>query len=113
MKQENVYESNCFEHIFCLVCLEKNRWIHLNWDIVLVWFYLRVHIHLMKQISKPWQNDDHGFKELVLPAVDFAVLTTFPFNNTVSIFIAVARVYPKLAEYIKVRFIGGYYFNKT
>ena len=55
---------------------------------------------------------DHGFKEVVLPAVDHAVLTTFPFNNTVSIFIAVARVYPKLAEYIKVRFIGGCYFNK-
>ncbi|XP_046440383.1 testis-expressed protein 264 homolog [Daphnia pulex] len=44
---------------------------------------------------------EHGFKELVLPAVDHAVLTTFPFNNTVSIFIGVARVYPKLAEYIK------------
>ena len=47
---------------------------------------------------------EHGFKELVLPAVDHAVLTTFPFNNTVSIFIGVARVYPKLAEYIKVIF---------
>lgn len=50
---------------------------------------------------------DHGFKEVVLPAVDHAVLTTFPFNNTVSIFIAVARVYPKFAEYIKVRIDFG------
>lgn len=45
---------------------------------------------------------DHGFKEVVLPPADHAVLTSFPFNNTVSIFIGVARVYPKLAEYIRV-----------
>ncbi|KAI9556996.1 hypothetical protein GHT06_016790 [Daphnia sinensis] len=44
---------------------------------------------------------EYGFKELVLPAVDHAVITTFPFKSTVSIFIGVARVYPKLAEYIK------------
>lgn len=44
---------------------------------------------------------EYGFKELVLPAVDHAVLTTFPFKSTVSIFIGVARVYPRLAEYIK------------
>lgn len=56
-------------------------------------------------------NKDHlasylerGFKEIILPAVEHAVLTTFPFNNTLSIFIGVARVYPKLAEFIRVIF---------
>lgn len=46
---------------------------------------------------------DNGFKEMNLPAVEHAVVTTFPFNNTVSIFIGVARVYPKLAEYIQTQ----------
>ena len=45
---------------------------------------------------------DHGFKEITFPAVDHAVLSSFPFSNTLSIFIGVARVYPKLAEYIHV-----------
>jgi len=44
---------------------------------------------------------NHGFKETILPAVEHAVITKFPFNNTISIFIGVARVYPKLAEYIQ------------
>ena len=48
---------------------------------------------------------ENGFKEMVLPAVDHAVLTSFPFNNTISIFIGVARVYPKLADYIQVLFL--------
>jgi len=43
---------------------------------------------------------DHGFKEIKFPSVDHSVLTQFPFSNTLSIFIGVARVYPKLAEYI-------------
>jgi len=43
----------------------------------------------------------HGFKENFLPAVEHAVITKFPFNNTISIFIGVARVYPRLAEYIQ------------
>ncbi len=45
---------------------------------------------------------DRGFKEIRFPAVDHAVLTTFPFSNTLSIFIGVARVYPKIAAYIQV-----------
>lgn len=45
---------------------------------------------------------ERGFKEIRFPAVDHAVLTRFPFNNTLSIFIGVARVYPKIAEYIRV-----------
>ena len=45
---------------------------------------------------------EHGFKEIFFPPVEHAVFTTFPFNNTISIFIGVARVYPRLAEYIQV-----------
>ena len=56
---------------------------------------------------------NNGFKKLVLPAVDHAVLTTFPFKNTISVFIAVARVYPKLAEFIEVTIFGGYDLNVT
>lgn len=44
----------------------------------------------------------HGFKEILLPAVDHSVWTTFPFKSTLSFFIGVARVYPRLAEYIQV-----------
>lgn len=54
----------------------------------------------------------HGFKEAVLPPADHAIVTSFPFNNTVSIFIGVARVYPKLAEYIRVN-IGLLEFCNT
>jgi len=43
----------------------------------------------------------HGFKETTLPNVEHAVIAKFPFNNTISIFIGVARVYPRLAEYIQ------------
>ena len=44
----------------------------------------------------------HGFKKASFPAVEHAVIAKFPFNNTISIFIGVARVYPRLAEYIQV-----------
>lgn len=44
----------------------------------------------------------YGFKEMNLPAVEHAVWTTFPFKSILSFFIGVARVYPKLAEYIQV-----------
>lgn len=43
----------------------------------------------------------HGFKKASFPAVEHAVIAKFPFNNTISIFIGVARVYPRLAEYIQ------------
>jgi len=42
-----------------------------------------------------------GFKKISFPAVEHAVIAKFPFNNTISIFIGVARVYPRLAEYIQ------------
>lgn len=43
-----------------------------------------------------------GFKEARLPGVDHAVMTTFPFKNTLSIFIGVAKVYPQLAAFVQV-----------
>lgn len=42
-----------------------------------------------------------GFKTARFPAVDHALTTVFPFRGSVSVMIAVARVYPKLREYIK------------
>lgn len=47
----------------------------------------------------------YGFKQMILPAVEHAVWTTFPFKSTLSFFIGIARVYPKLAEYIQVFFV--------
>uniref|UniRef100_T1IT36 Testis-expressed sequence 264 protein n=1 Tax=Strigamia maritima TaxID=126957 RepID=T1IT36_STRMM len=46
---------------------------------------------------------DQGYKLITFPAVSNAITTTFPFKNTLSIFIAVSRVYPQLNEFIKVR----------
>lgn len=43
----------------------------------------------------------NGFKLFTFPAATYAVQTRFPWNCTLSIFIAVARVYPKLAAYIQ------------
>jgi hypothetical protein len=43
---------------------------------------------------------ENGYKLIAFPAISHAVTTTFPFKNTVSIYLAVAKVYPKLTEYI-------------
>ncbi|XP_025106586.1 testis-expressed protein 264-like [Pomacea canaliculata] len=45
--------------------------------------------------------EEEGFKVISLPEVDYAVRTTFPHVSTLSIFIAISKVYPQLAEYIK------------
>lgn len=45
---------------------------------------------------------ENGFREIHFPTAEHAVVTTFPFKSTLSIFIGVARVYPKLAKYIQV-----------
>lgn len=56
-----------------------------------------------KSMSQAYMKtlSQHGFKEISFPAVEHAVVTKFPFYNTISIFIGVARVYPRLAEYIQ------------
>lgn len=51
------------------------------------------------------QLEAEGFKTACFPAVDHAVTTVFPFRGSVSVMIAVARVYPKLREYIKEKLL--------
>lgn len=48
-----------------------------------------------------------GYNIIELPAVTNCVKSSFPYVNTMSIMIAVWRVYPKLSEYIKVRSLPG------
>lgn len=58
-----------------------------------------------EEVKKEYESlyTENGFIITNFPAVSQAITTTFPFRNTLSIFIAVARVYPHLAEYIKTR----------
>ncbi|XP_077539342.1 testis-expressed protein 264-like [Haemaphysalis longicornis] len=51
------------------------------------------------------QLEAEGFKTARFPAVDHAVTTVFPFRGSVSVMIAMARVYPKLREYIKEKLL--------
>lgn len=51
------------------------------------------------------QLEAEGFKTASFPAVDHAVTTVFPFRGSVSVMIAMARVYPKLREYIKEKLL--------
>lgn len=44
-----------------------------------------------------------GFQTASFPSVDHVVMTTFPFKGTLSVMIAIARVYPKLRQYLKER----------
>ena len=45
---------------------------------------------------------DKGFKIFHTPLVSSAVKTQFPYTTPFSIFIAIFRVYPAMAEYVKV-----------
>ncbi|KAL4226190.1 hypothetical protein ACF0H5_014176 [Mactra antiquata] len=49
-----------------------------------------------------------GYKIIQLPQVAHCVTTSFPFVNTISILIAVWRVYPKLNKYIKSHKLSAY-----
>ncbi|XP_077487876.1 testis-expressed protein 264-like [Amblyomma americanum] len=52
------------------------------------------------------QLEAKGFKTASFPAVDHAVTTVFPFHGgAVSVMLVVARVYPKLREYIKEKLL--------
>ncbi|KAL3853551.1 hypothetical protein ACJMK2_017086 [Sinanodonta woodiana] len=44
---------------------------------------------------------DEGYKVIHLPAVSNVVKTTFPFKSSISIYIAIYKVYPKLCKYIQ------------
>ena len=50
----------------------------------------------------------HGFKIFHVPKAHFVVTTTFPFRTTLSIYIAIFRVYPKLRRYISERNLCAY-----
>ncbi|XP_058844692.1 testis-expressed protein 264 homolog [Acipenser ruthenus] len=47
--------------------------------------------------------EKYGFKIFSFPAVTHVVMTTFPHNTFLSIFLANWRVYPKMGSYIKER----------
>ena len=55
-------------------------------------------------INKPLEDHliQNGFKCVWLNAIDEAVVIDYPINSKFSIWIACLRVYPKLANYIKV-----------
>lgn len=50
----------------------------------------------------------HGFKIFHLPKANYVVTATFPFRTTLSVFIAIFRVYPKLRSYIAEKNLCAY-----
>lgn len=50
----------------------------------------------------------HGYKIAHFPRPNHVVLAEFPFKNTLSIYMGIFRVYPKLKEYIAVRGLCAY-----
>ncbi len=51
---------------------------------------------------------DNGFKVARLPRPNFAVVAEFPFRTTLSIYLSIWRVYPKLKEYISGKGLCAY-----
>ncbi|XP_068209898.1 testis-expressed protein 264 homolog isoform X2 [Palaemon carinicauda] len=47
--------------------------------------------------------EDHGYHFATFPAIDHAVQTRFPFKSTISIIVAIMKVYPAIREYIEYR----------
>jgi len=50
----------------------------------------------------------HGFKIAHFPKPNYVVLAEFPFTNTLSIYMGIFRVYPKLKEYIATHGLCAY-----
>jgi len=50
----------------------------------------------------------HGFRIFHVPKPNFVVTTEFPFRTTVSIYLGIFRVYPKLRKYISERNLCAY-----
>eukprot|EP00092_Neocalanus_flemingeri_P005676 GFUD01006114.1.p1 GENE.GFUD01006114.1~~GFUD01006114.1.p1 ORF type:complete len:298 (-),score=105.13 GFUD01006114.1:149-1042(-) len=50
----------------------------------------------------------NGFKIVHLPKPSYVVSATFPFSTTLSIFLAIYRVYPRLRDYIAQRNLCAY-----
>uniref|UniRef100_A0A2R5LEI1 Putative sterol metabolic process n=2 Tax=Ornithodoros turicata TaxID=34597 RepID=A0A2R5LEI1_9ACAR len=53
---------------------------------------------------------EEGYRTVTFPAVDNVISTTFPFRGSVSVILAVARVYPQLKEYIKEKHLCAHPF---
>lgn len=51
---------------------------------------------------------ENGFRVIHLPKPNFAVVSSFPFKCTLSIFLAIYKVYPKLKEYIASKGLCAY-----
>ncbi|XP_033746521.1 testis-expressed protein 264-like [Pecten maximus] len=62
---------------------------------------------VLSEDGKPEDEDfkkkllDDGYKVFRLPSVSFAVSTSFPYKSTLSIFVAIFKVYPALGSYIE------------
>ena len=50
----------------------------------------------------------HGYKIIHFPKPNHVVQASFPFKNTLSIYMGIFRVYPKLKEYIAERGLCAY-----
>ena len=59
------------------------------------------HTELSKYLSD-------GFKLIHFPKPEFAVVATFPFRTTLSIYLAIWKVYPRLKQYIASRGLCAY-----
>ncbi len=49
-----------------------------------------------------------GFKIIHLPKPDYVVVASFPFRTTISIYLAIWKVYPKLKKYIASNSLCAY-----
>lgn len=47
--------------------------------------------------------EENGYRFATFPAIDHAVQTTFPYKSTISIVVAIMKVYPALREYVGER----------
>ncbi|XP_066948062.1 testis-expressed protein 264 homolog isoform X2 [Macrobrachium rosenbergii] len=47
--------------------------------------------------------EENGYHFATFPAIDHAVQTRFPFKSTISIIVAIMKVYPAIREYIEYR----------
>ncbi|OWF53200.1 testis-expressed protein 264-like [Mizuhopecten yessoensis] len=62
---------------------------------------------ILSEDGKPEDEDfkkkllDEGYKMFKLPSVSFAVSTFFPYRSTLSIFMAIFKVYPAMESYIQ------------
>ncbi|XP_042221338.1 testis-expressed protein 264 homolog isoform X2 [Homarus americanus] len=54
--------------------------------------------------------EEHGYQFTTFPAIDHAVQASFPYNSTISIIVAIMKVYPALREYVETRSLCAHPF---